>query len=63
MYWVQVGQMFEFVKLTLLLKMCLGGGLASSSQTVGSSLIPPAGFARQENDLSVAPMASTKSKI
>jgi hypothetical protein len=37
---VQVGQIFEFDKLILFLKMHLGGGLAPSSQTVGSLLVP-----------------------
>jgi len=37
---VQVGQMIEFIKLKLFLKMHLGGGLAPSSQIEGSLLIP-----------------------
>jgi hypothetical protein len=36
-----VGQFFEFAKLLIFLKTCLVGGLAASSQTVGSLLIPP----------------------
>jgi hypothetical protein len=36
-----VSQIFEFVQLILFLKMCLRGGLAPSSKTVGSILIPP----------------------
>jgi hypothetical protein len=37
----ELGQIFEFVKLILLLKMHLGGGLTPFSQIVESLLIPP----------------------
>jgi hypothetical protein len=47
----------------LFMKMYLGGGLASSSQTVGSILIPPADFAGWKNDLGIASMDSTNIKI
>ncbi len=33
------GQIFKFVKLSLFLKMYLGGGLTPPSQTVGSLLM------------------------
>ncbi len=36
-----IGQIFEFVKLLLFLRMYLGSGLVSSNQTVSSLLIPP----------------------
>jgi hypothetical protein len=51
---VQVGQIFEFVELILFLKTYFGGSLAPSIQTVGSLLIPLAGRAGRENDLSIA---------
>ncbi len=38
---VQVDQIFVFVKLILLLKTYLGGGVIPSSQIVGSLVIPP----------------------
>jgi hypothetical protein len=38
---ILVGQIFEFVKLILFLKTYLWGGLAPSSQTLGSLLTPP----------------------
>ncbi len=47
-YRLRVGQIFEFVKLILFLKMFLGGGLAPSSQTVGSLLIPPGWQSRSQ---------------
>jgi hypothetical protein len=60
---VWVGLIFQFIKLILSLKMYLGGGLAPSSQTVGSLQIPHAGKASQENDLSITQMDLAKSKI
>ncbi len=51
------------VKLILFLEMYLGEGLALSSQTVGSLLITLADKAGWENNLSIAPMDSTNSKI
>jgi len=38
---VQLGQIFEFVKLVLFMQSYLQGGRAPYSQTLGSSLIPP----------------------
>ncbi len=60
---VWVGQMFKFIKLILFLNMHLGNGQAQSSQTVGSLLIPPGRQSQQENDLSLAPIDLTNSKI
>jgi hypothetical protein len=54
---------FEFVKLILFLKMCLGGGLAPSSQTVGVLFVSRAGKASWENNLSIDTMDSTNLKI
>jgi hypothetical protein len=45
------------------LKMHLQGGIAPSSQTEGSLLIPLASKASWENDLRVPPMGATNSKI
>jgi hypothetical protein len=61
--YVQIGQIFEFVRLVLFLKKYLRGCLAPSSQTEGSLLIPLAGFADQANDLSIAPIDLTNLKI
>ncbi len=47
----------------LFLKTYLGGGIAQPIQAVGSLLIPLAGEARWENDLSIAPMGLTNSKF
>ncbi len=58
-----IGQMFVLVELTLLLKMYLLGGLAPSSQTVGSLLIPLASFADQKKDLILSPVDSVNFKI
>ncbi len=60
---VWVGQMFKFVKLILFLKMYLGNGQSPFSQTVGSLLIPPGRQSQLENDLSLAPIDLTNSKI
>jgi hypothetical protein len=38
---VQIGWLFELVKLIFFFKTYLGGGLTPFSQTVGSLLIPP----------------------
>jgi hypothetical protein len=45
------------------MKTYLKGGIASSSQTVGSLLIPLAGKANKGNDLSIVPMDLTDLKI
>jgi hypothetical protein len=55
--------MFEFIKSILFLKTQLGGGLAPSSQTVGSLLIPPGWKTSWENDLCIAPMDLTNIDI
>jgi hypothetical protein len=60
---VRVGEFFELVILVLFLKTYLQGGLASSSPIVGSLLIPLANEAVWENDLSIATIDSTNSKI
>jgi hypothetical protein len=51
------------VKLILFLKTYFGGGLAPSSQTVGSLLILLIGKASGENDLRIVPMNLTNSKV
>jgi hypothetical protein len=55
---VLVGQMFQFIRLILYLKMYIRGGLSPSSQTVGSLLIPVQGSRSGGYDLSlsIAPM-------
>ncbi len=61
---VRVGQIFEFIRLILFLKMYSGGGLAPSSQTVGGPLlIPLASKAGKANDLSIAPIDLTNLKL
>ncbi len=60
---IQDGQVFEFTKAILFLKMYLGVGLAPSSQTVGSSSIPPGQQCRLRNYLSIAPIDLANSKI
>jgi hypothetical protein len=60
---VNVSQIFEFVELILFFKTYLGGGLAPSSQTVGSLLYSLASKTDQKNDVSITQIESTKSKI
>ncbi len=60
---VRVGEFFELVMLVLFLKTYLQGGLAPSSPTAGSLLIPLANEVVWENDLSIATIDSTNSKI
>jgi hypothetical protein len=43
--------------------MYLGGGIAPTSQIVGSLMIPPTGKAGQENDVSITSMDSIDSNI
>jgi len=60
---VRVGKIFQLVILVLFLKTYLGGGQAPFSPIVGSLLIPLAKEAGRENDLSIAQIDSTNSKI
>jgi hypothetical protein len=56
-------QFFKFIKLIPFLKTFLRVSLAPFSQTVGSLLIPLAGKAGLENNLSIAPVDLTNTKF
>jgi hypothetical protein len=60
---VQVSLYFEYVKLISFLKEYQRGGIAQSSLTVGSLLIPLGTKAGWENDVRKAPMDLTNSKM